>query len=386
MKTRVSMVAAGLIAGAALWAVGAQSPEVSIASEPKASSWVDGKTQKFDIPCWHPDARWAAATNRPTGAVRRAETVSPGVLDGPDGETLWSGAGACPSLCGRMSTGGRFSFMSYDEKINRYHSVTLGAAGQFDGPFSRARFLVDEYVPRQNVNEYQSPDKRYVYLISGNWGEARVRCLDFEKQWVSTVPVGKGPPLAIAVDGKGLLYVVTRQKELLVMDPAQQWKVLSTVTLQDWDKEAAFSGCSAAIAVDEVNGRVYGNTSAKWHLWYWSIKDGSHHGLIKRVVGWPELKGEQVRGRGVAGPFKGAVFYAEGTLGWGPDDPKKRFIYMACCDDDAFYRLDLEKEMVAVFLPKEGRFVESGNGGRTTYFLQPFWWGNGSFNGFERVK
>lgn len=348
------------------------------------------KKPQFVIPCWHPDARWEISKTSKRLSVDLGENVHPAELDGPAGEAMWSGVGAVPSLCGHMTTGGRYNFLSFDEHSNRLHGVTCGAYGQMDGPFSRARFMVDNYVPRQNINERQSQDKRYVYLISGKWGAAKLRCLDFVKQYVTSLPTGSAPPRGIDVDEEGKIYVVNYAQELVIIDPKMDFKVVHLVKLKDWKEQEAFSGESCAIAVDAKNGRIYGNTSRKWHLWYWDIKDGSHHGLIKRISGWPELKGEPFRNPGHfvggPGPFKGANFYAEGTVGFGPDDPNKRFIYMACCDDFNFYRLDLEREMVAVFDPKQGRFTEEGRGGPTTYFLLPRWWGNGSFGGWERVK
>jgi hypothetical protein len=90
-----------------------------------------------------------------------------------------------------------------------------------------------------------------------------------------------------------------------------------------------------------------------------------------------------VRKQGEAGPFAGTVLYNHGEICWGPDDPEKQFLYVTRVDDSNLYRMDLDREVIAVFSVKEGRFVEQGKGdGQPLYMYPPHWFADGSFLGF----
>jgi hypothetical protein len=347
------------------------------------------KPRKFSTPVWHPEARWECAKEHFAG-LGLGGCFSMGELDGPRREVINRTIGR-PSLFSGLSVSGRYVFMSYDKKTERFHGVTAGAAGYLDGPFSRARFYGTDYLPRQSFLEVQSPDGRYVYLVSESWGDARVRCLDFVEQTVRTLPSGKAPPVVVGVDDKGKVYVINYEQELVVLDPAQDWKPVHTVALETKEK---IGGLGRSIAPDEVHGRVYATTyrSKNYYVWYWNVEDGSFHGLVPHPPkGGPSRPGGM--GGCTPGPFKGANFYNEGSVGFGPDDPEKRFLYVGRIDDPSLYRLDLMKEEVWKFDSKAGRFIGTGERRHpaVTYGVMPTWFEDGSFMGtymrlWRRVK
>ena len=165
-----------------------------------------------------------------------------------------------------------------------------------------------------------------------------------------------------------------------VLDPEKKWGPPQVVKLQAKDAGQQFQAVSNSIAVDEVHGRLYACSNRQWSLWYWDMKDGSFHGVIK-FPGKDDAARPGGMGGATPGPFKGVRFYNEGTLDFGPDDPQKRFLYMAQCDDHSFYRLDLEKEIVYALDLKTGRFVDSGPARRPAvlFMLTPTWLADGSF-------
>lgn len=402
-KAVAAVLAVAGIAGGGVFAVAQLGGAIAL------SGGEGEKPRKFATPVTDPEAQWVAATPAELRATLRPPGVGPssgvdpklagfgyvmmGELDGPAGQVLTPWCTLRPGIFGGLSTGGRYVFMSYDRRTERYHGVTAGAAGLCDGPFSRARFFGNDYVPRQSVNEWPSPDGRYVYLIDGGGVGGRLRCLDFAEQRVSTLPSGSAPALGLSVDGKGRAWVVNWARELVIVDPEKKWQNPQIVKLQvKNDGEEWFAGVCNSIAADEVQGRVYACSSKRWYLWYWDIKDGSFHGVIK-VPGKDEPARPGGMGGATPGPFEGVRFYGEGTLGWGPDDPLKRFLYMGQCDDESYYRLDLEKKIVWAFDPKAGRFIDNGGArrGGVVYMVQPTWLEDGSFfapyTGFyKRVK
>jgi hypothetical protein len=362
LKARLKTAAAVLAVGVVWLSVAAPAQEP--AKPAPASSAAPAKKPKFDIPVWHPDARWEVST----------EPFAGNMLDGPRREVMWL-TGVRPSLLGGLTQGERHVFLTYDERTERYHQATRGARGYLDGPFSRARLKSGHY--HEDLYWVFDPNGRFFYVLE-DVGTGRVRGLDFAKQYVHTVPI-KGAAKAITCGDSGKVYAAINNPatEVQVLSPGTEWKLLETVKIQG---NQALSGLSAVLAVDEKRGRLYGTTygAAPWYVWYWDLKDGSYHGVLPN-----SSKEANKRVMGEAGPFAGTVVYNEGAIGWGPDDPDKRFLYMTRVDDDSCYRLDLEDKVLRVFNGKEGRFTDKGKGTRITYLALPFWFEDGSFSGWS---
>ena len=326
------------------------------------------KPKKFPIPVWHPDARWEVPKESFANNTRL-----PGVLDGPRREAMQFSV-ARPHLLGGFVGSGRYVFQSYDERTERFHPATRGARGVMDGPFSRARFSYGDY--HDNHMWVRGRGGRFYYVVAG-WWTGHVRVLDFAKQTVGTLPV-RG--CAVSADGEsGKVYVVNGRRPVAgvtVLSPGPEWKVLKKQPLQG---NQNVNGLGFVLAVDEKRGRLYGRTAYSnkpWYVWYWDIKDGSYHGVLPLLP-----KGDPgARRQGEAGPFKGTRLYAHGELGWGPDDPEKRYLYVANVDDGALYRMDLDRKILMT-LNREGRFVGSGRGIMAAYSKMPLWFEDGSFVG-----
>ena len=327
------------------------------------------KTPAFDIPVWHPDARWES---KPISFA--LDTNVRAHLDGPRHEVMW-GHPIYPRLRGGFQGVGRYVVMSYDAERERYHAATGGAMGYLDGPFSRARSYVSDYHSSRHERAW-SPDGRFYYTLADFYGQ-RIRSLDFAEQMVRTLPI-KGAAFACGDSGK--LYLIqgpSPAATVAVLSPGPEWKVLKTVALQGAVK---LSGLGTSLAVDEKHGRLYGTTyrADPWYVWYWDLSDGSLHGVLPNSKDKPDA-----RKPGEAGPFKGTVLYNHGEIHWGPDDPEKRFLYVTRVDDTNLYRLDLDGEIMAVFSVKQGRYVERGEGdGQPLYMYPPHWFSDGSFLGF----
>ncbi len=143
-------------------------------------------------------------------------------------------------------------------------------------------------------------------------------------------------------------------------------------------------GRGKGLAFDEKKGRLYASGTIvkkdgkQWHVWYFDLNDGgSFHGV---------LAGERTGASAVyAGPFDGFKGYAEHSIAFGPDDPEKRFLYMRLTDTKTFYRLDLEKRMVAACSgPPRGKagpvmFIESGIPNGMVPHMAPIWLPGGDF-------
>lgn len=353
---------AAVLLGLNVAGIRADEPSAARTKPPAAST-----KPRFDIPVWHPDARWELA-DEPFAL----DTNLHAHLDGPRRELMWVHP-IRPCLRGGMEGGGRYVFMLYDKQRERYHEATSGATGDLDGPFSRARLYVSDYHEGRHERAW-SPDGRFAYILAGS-GEPRIRSLDFAEQMVRTLPV-QGRAFACGESGK--LYVVQAYKAeaIVVLSPGPEWKVLATVKLSG---DVTLRGLGTSLAVDEKHGRLYGTTfgSKLWYVWYWDLNDGSLHGVLPNSKGKPDA-----RQAGEAGPFQGTMLYNHGEIGWGPDDADRRFLYLTRVDDNNLYRLDLKREIISVFSVKQGRFVEKGRGdGSPLYMYQPHWFADGSFVG-----
>ncbi|MBL8799945.1 MAG: hypothetical protein JNM56_39045 [Planctomycetia bacterium] len=324
------------------------------------------KKPKFDIPVWHPDARWEVSKEPFAGNL-----LVPGELDGPRREVMWM-TGVKPTLLGGLTQGERHVVLSYDARTERFFQATRGARGYLDGPFARARFKGGHY--HESSFWVHAPDGRFFYLLEA---ADRLRAVDFAKQYVSTVPT-KGAVKAMTCGESGKLYVVLNSPatEVQVLSSGSEWKLLETVKLQG---KQELGDLGSVLAVDEERGRLYGTTYGAWpwYVWYWNLKDGSYHGVLPNAQ-----KEADKRKQGEAGPFAGTVVYNHGAIAWGPDDPEKRFLYMTRVDDSSCYRLDLDEKVLRVFNEREGRFIEKGRGTPITYAHAPFWFDDGSFSGW----
>jgi hypothetical protein len=334
------------------------------------------KPKRFDKPVWHPDARWQLDPQ-----PYAFDTNIRAHLDGPRHEAFAVHA-IFPDLHAGFTGGGRYAFLTYDSTLDRFHAATSGATGYLDGPFSRARFYIDDYHTCRHERA-SSPDKRFYYLLADFYRQ-RIRVLDFQRQWVHTLPVSG---VAFACGESGKVYVVHRSDKdggradtITILSPGPEWKTLRTVRLHPSEQEVQISGLGTSVAVDEKNERLYATTyrAWPWYVWYWDLKDGSLHGVLPNCSKKPNA-----RRSGEAGPFEGTVLYNHGEISWGPDDPDKRFLYLTRVDDNNFYRLDLQWQIIAVFSVKQGRFVEQGQGdGSPLYMYPPAWLPDGSFVGY----
>ncbi len=318
-------------------------------------------------PVWSPDARWKLDPNefaKDTNIVAQ--------LDGPRHEVMWGGRHKHARLRSGFGGSGRYVFMGYDAKGDRYHAVTTGAAGYLDGPFARARLYLSDY--HGGHERAFSPDGRFFYYLADFYGQ-KVRALDFAGQVMSTLPK-KGTSAACGESGNVYLTQGTSVSSIAVLSPGPEWKLLKTITAQG---NRRFNGLGNSTAVDEKRERLYATTYGPkdFFVWYWDLKDGSVHGVLPNCSGKPGA-----RGKSVPGPFEGTVVYNHGEIAWGPDDPAKRFLYMTRVDTAILHRLDLEKKIMAVLNVKEGRFVDTGSAeGSSAYSETPCWLPDGSFVG-----
>lgn len=326
------------------------------------------KVEKFRIPVWHPDARWQMDKKD-----FMLDSNLCGELDGPRHEFISAGSRKRPQLAAGISGSGRYTFMGYDAKGDRFHVVTGGAAGNLNGPFSRARMYLSDY--HGGHERAHSPDDRFYYYLD-QFYKQQMRVLDFAKQWVSTLPA-KGSAVACGKSGKVYLTQgINPVTSIVILSPGPEWKLLKTIKAQGNRRLVALG---SSIAVDEKNGRLYATTygTKDWYVWRWDLKDGSFHGVLPNCYKKPGA-----RKKNQMGPFEGTVVYNHGEIAWGPDDPDKRFLYMSRVDTFQFFRLDLEKKIIAGFCQKEGRFVEQGAPrGDSSYSAPPYWMADGSFVG-----
>jgi RNA polymerase sigma factor (sigma-70 family) len=354
VKIGLGVAAAGLVAGAAFWAVSGKTEEPAKAPESKTPSAAEGPAKpKFAIPCWDPEARWAQDPEPFMGSGAL------GYLDGPRREVMWhiiGGADASPIFNSDESY--PYGFFSYDSATERVHVTAGGTAqrGWLDGPIVRARFGGFDYTHR--VSACSSPDGRY-YFFTEPYLKNALRRLDLQKQEVRTIyrdiPWEKQPK-GMTCDSKGRLYMML-ESGLQITDV--DGKVEKTLALVK-EEGPTFNWF---LAIDEVHNRLYsagGAQKKKWYVWYWDLADGSFHGVLP----FPqpgEGRPDAVAMYPSAGPFKGTVLYSEMGCGFGPDDPEKNFLYLYPNDTNTIVRLDLKKEQVWLFSgEKEARWIPTG--------------------------
>lgn len=343
------------------------------------------KPKKFSAPVWDPGARWQME--------KLAGIEVAGHLDGPRLEMEYSSAGILNPIY-RPVGQGKFAYGSYDPATERGHIVAGWAQGYLDGPFSRARFGGWDYVNR--CKYAASADGRYFFLTDVYNGRV-LRRLDAVKQEVVTLlPDTKGL-LGMTPSSDGRLYVLKSGGATVIVGtdgttkPGPQFKI----------REKIKPAWGASLALDEKNGRIYASafSSKNWYVWYWSLADGSFHGVLPIAK-----EGEPARSKSVPGPFKGTTLYNQGSVMFGPDDPDYRFLYGGRTDTWNFFRMDLEKKVIACLGIESGgrgkptivKFIESGKPARVKFYGGGRWLEDGSFGSqvhspriawrFRRVK
>lgn len=306
---------------------------------------------KYEIPVWHPDVLWEVDADF-------AGCNAPGFLDGPRRES--QPFGREPDRLYGPTQGGRNLILAYDEKTEWVHIAAGSARGFLDGPFSRARFGLESYNARSSWAH--SPDKRYYYMTDVSNNHA-LRRLDLQEQQVKTIRRNIQGFGGFTVDDQGKVLLI-EGKELLWLDPDGKKEKSLGLTLEE--SISGIGGWGASLAYDEINKRLYATAfgSKNWYVWYWDLKDGSFHGVL------PIPPKDTGRRMNEAGPFEGTRLYNEGTVFFGPDDPKRRFLYIGRVDTDGLFRLDLEKKIIAALTlinpqnPKgqkpQARFIEEG--------------------------
>ena len=319
---RAKTIAAFLIASIALLGGGRLR-----ADEPKKKSGEPEAKRKFDVPVWHPDARWEVEDPF-------AGSGAPGFLEGPRRESQ-PFAGKVGLLYG-PTQGGRNVILAYDPETEFVHIAAGSTRGYLDGPFSRARFGTNNYTSRPTWTH--SPDRRYAYLMDVENQRALRRC-DLEKQEVTTIRRTVKNYGGMTVDDKGKLLLIEGE-ELLWLDIAGKQEKSLSLKLEE--KVSGIGGAGASLALDEVHGRLYatGFGAKQWYIWYWDLKDGSFHGVLTVPAK------DAGRKMGEAGPFVGTRLYGEGSVFFGPDDPQNLYLYTARVDTYSLFRLDLENKEV----------------------------------------
>ena len=318
MKVLAGVVLAGTVAGAVAVVGGSGG---SLPAE---------KPRKFDTPVTHPGAEWHRE-----GVWAGCGIM--GYLDGPRRE-IFVFTGPSPTMW--FEWAGDFNLRKYDEDIDRYLTVTGGANGCMDGPFTRARFGGWNY-GSSGVRTACSPDGRYMFMSEPKVG-GRLRILDFEKREVRTL-LEKGNACALDVDSKGNVYTIGWGGDFKIVNA--EGKIVKQTKLPGNYEKQSLIGHGFCARLDEKNNRLWGMKRNGLYLWYWDLSAGG------KIV--PVLRdfGKKSRGKCVTGPFEGTQMHCPSGFAFGPGDPEHRFGYMGGGDDSTFYRLDFEKKEWVMFGP-----------------------------------
>jgi RNA polymerase sigma-70 factor (ECF subfamily) len=355
VKIALGIAAAGLLAGGAALLAKPSTfhlPPSTSSSAPPATA-ADKPKPKFDIPVWHPDARWVRESEPYGGCGLR------GQLDGPLREGMW---GRAPSLSALtpLPENGPYAFKSFDAESSRIHMTVGGASGLLDGPLTRARFGTWGYM--NGPHFASSPNGRYHFFLDVS-NKFVIRRIDLVERVVTTfMQANWKTRILLPDDDGGLRYLL--DGALTSVDA--QGKAGKKVAL-----EMKPDVPIGTVTMDPAHDRLYASceydgTKGGWYVWYWDLKDGSFHGVL------PAWKpGEPKHGPGGMagpdpGPFKGTSFYPQMACFWGPDDPERNFLYILPNDCSNFYRLDLKKEEVwcASVVGKEVAIIGTGTTNR----------------------
>lgn len=290
---------------------------------PLASPCAPRPGESFAIGVHHPDARWE---REPFAGVGLQSD-----LDGPRREMRSRNP---PGPYFFMEGAGDFVLKVYDPETERYETLAGSARGYLDGPFSRARFGGQGYA--LPLHSACSPDARYLYLLEG--ATEKLRRLDFEAEWVETLPIDVSLARAMDVDSQGRIHLAGYDGVRVL---EQDGTLVSSFAAGDWQPQHGFD-----IEADDVNNRLYGanRCAGEWQVWYWDLADGSFHGLIR-------VPPDDPNGRNDSATFAEANLLCPGGLAFGPDDPERSYLFLGGGDNTTFYRLKLVEEAVDFFGP-----------------------------------
>jgi hypothetical protein len=326
----------------------------------------------FSTPAWDSSSRWEVTRNGGCDAVEM-------FLEGEARDALASSFGFSYTEAGTLgkgylsAEGGRNFIGWYDVVSNRLHCIAGSGHGFLDGPFSRARFGLWHYT--WHPAAAFSKDGRYMYMTDKSGSRHSLRQLDFEQQIVTTlIPSVNGTYRGLATGADGKIYLISSSCMLMVLSSNGQ--VEKTVQLDTANGPiTGFTPHALPITIDDTNNRLYCNQSTRsWYVSYWDLSDLSFHGVVPKSVAR--------RGRNAPGSFEGTDWYDEGShISFGPDDPDKRFLYMARNDTHTMFRLDLQREWVSgVRLSGTSlSFVDTLPISNINLYASFRWIGNGSF-------
>lgn len=290
---------------------------------PIASPCAPRAGESFSVGLHDPGARW-----------EREHFAGIGLQSDLDGPRLEMRSRAPPSPYFFMEGSGDFVLKIYDAATERFEVLAGSARGDLDGPFSRARFGGYGYsVP---LSMACSLDARYLYMLEGS--TKKLRRLDFEAEWVDTIPVDVTLSVALDVDTAGRIYLAGYDGIRVIEDDGS---LVASHALGGVQPQHGFD-----IALDEANNRLYGanRCAGEWQVWYWDLGDGSFHGLIR-------VPPNDETNRNHSATFAEANLLCPGGLAFGPEDPERRHLFLGGGDNTTFYRLDLFDEVVDFFGP-----------------------------------
>ncbi len=340
MTLRLAIVAAGLAAGAMLWAASGRPAEPAGPRPSGAAEASNEGPRKFSTPANDPGAQWSRDPEPWAGSGVRA------YLDGPRKEMCCRNT---PATRWWFEPGGDFTLRRYNPANERYYTVAGRARGQLDGPFSRARFGGIGYMHDHAIAA--SPDGRYVYFTEPDLG-GQLRVIDFEKQMVKTLSK-EFRFTGITADSQGNLWGLKGQNTVVVISP--EGKVVE-------EKKLDLAGAGHAgrlfmsfqnMALDEKHNRLYAanRNTGDWTVWYWDLANGGK--FVGVLMGNENKDNAPLRTVNETGPFKGTTQRCPGGISFGPraHNPDYRWLYQGGGDNTTFYRLDLEKQELDTFGP-----------------------------------
>jgi hypothetical protein len=327
----------------------------------------------FTTPIWDTSVQWEVTRNG--GCAEMKLFLEGEAKDAGANAFGFSYTEAGTAGHGYLSAEGGRSFIGwFDVESQRLHRVAGEGYGHMDGPFSRARFGAWYYT--WHPGSAFSQDGKFMFMTDKSGSRHTLRKLDFEQQMVSTLlPNLSTDYRGLATGADGRVYIISTKCMLMVLTPSGQIeKTVQLDTATDGGIRG-FTPHALPIAIDDVNNRLYCNQSTKsWYTFYWDLSDLSFHGVVPVDA--------VRRGRDTPGSFEGTDWYFEGShISFGPDDPNKRFLYMARNDCDQFFRLDLERRWVAAILIESGvaKFVDNPPSSRYANVYASFRWiGNGN--------
>ncbi len=283
------------------------------------------KPPKFATPVSDPNARW----------VKETFAHVQGCGDPLDGPRKGMQANAQPGVGTYFEGAGDWYLRKYDPELDRYFTVSRGAAGYLDGPVSRARFNSSGYANGRSGG--RSPDGRYQYFTEPSLNGI-LRVIDWEKREVKTILDKVGGSPGMTVDSKGKLYIVSYGGFQTVTPDGK-------VEKRNLEFAKGTQGYALSIVLDEVNGRLYA-ARRDTHVWYWDLKTGKYVAVLNSST-----SKAPPRKKCSTGPFEGMNLHCPAGLVKWSGDSAVGFLYFGGGDDTSFYRLDLKKRYMLRFRP-----------------------------------